>query len=58
MQGNLLSTLKGSRHLVEMLGRGTCFYAGKAWQAILLVPVAPKLKRSDSSTLFCQVCDA
>ena len=57
MQGNLLSLLKGSTHLVEMLGRGTCFYAGKAWQAILLVPVALKLKCSDSLTLFCQVCD-
>ena len=57
MQGNLLSSLKGSSHLVEMLGRGDCCYLGKAWQAILLVPVAPKLKCSDSSTLFCQVCD-
>lgn len=57
MQGNLLSTLKGSAHLVEMLGKGTCVYAGKAWQAILLVPVALKLKCSDSSTIFCQVCD-
>ncbi|DBA95345.1 TPA: hypothetical protein ACH3X3_013231 [Trebouxia sp. C0006] len=54
-EGNFLATLKGSANLVEMLGRKTCFYAEKAWQAILLVPVAPKLKCSDSSMLFCQV---
>lgn len=57
MQGNLLSRLKGSAHLVEMLGRGTCVYAGTAWEAILLVPVAHRLKCSDSLTTFSQVCD-
>ncbi|KAL0037535.1 hypothetical protein WJX77_001411 [Trebouxia sp. C0004] len=54
-EGDLLSRLKGSTHLVEVLGRGTCFHTGKAWLAILLVPVAHKLKCSDSLTLFCQV---
>ena len=49
----LLSLLKGSAHLVKVLGKGTCVYAGKTWQAILLVPVAHKLKCSDSLTLFC-----
>lgn len=30
---------------------------GQAWLAILLVPVAHKLKCSNSLTLFCQICD-
>ena len=57
MQGDVLSRLKGCAHLVKMLGRGTCSYAGKTWTAMLLLPMAHKLKCSDSLMLFCQVCD-
>ncbi|DBA76211.1 TPA: hypothetical protein ACH3X1_009937 [Trebouxia sp. C0004] len=44
MQGNLLSRLKGMAYIVEVLGNGPCFYAGRTWQAILIAPVAQKLK--------------
>ena len=57
MQGILLTRLKGSAHLVEVHATGTCSYAGKTWQTILLAPVARKLNCTDSLTVFSQVCD-
>lgn len=56
MQGNLLSELKGAKHIIELLGRGPCDYLGAKWDAILVAPLVHRLRDVDDLTLFGQVC--
>ena len=44
--------IEGQRSPGDGAGQRTLFYAGKTWQAILLVPVAHKLRCSDFSHYF------
>ena len=55
MQGDLLSRLQDVHHVIRLLGKGTCLFAGKDWQCIMLSPLCQLLTCDDSIKLFAQV---
>ena len=54
-QGQLLATLHGLPHIVKLIGRGTCNYLSRDWNAILISPFVQRLHQSDSLRLVAQV---
>ncbi len=58
MQGDMLSQLKGSDHVIELLGTAQCVYNGATWNAILVAPFVQRLSHKDDLRLFGQVCHA
>ena len=55
MQGDLLSRLQEVNHVIRLLGKGTCEYAGKEWHCVIVSPYCQPLTCDDSVELFAQV---
>ena len=58
MQGDMLSRLKGTAHVIELLGTAQCVYNEATWNAILIAPLVQRLSHKDDPRLFGQVCHA
>jgi|LauGreStaDraftv2_3_1035109.scaffolds.fasta_scaffold194890_1 hypothetical protein len=54
-QGQLLESLQGLPHIIKLIGRGTCNYLSRDWNAILISPFVQRLHQSDSLRLVAQV---
>ena len=58
MQADMLSRLKGTDHVIELLGTAQCVYNGVTWNAMLVAPFVPRLNHKDDVRMFGQVCHA
>lgn len=55
MHGDMLSQLKGTDHVIELLGMSQCVWNGAIWSAIVVMPFVQQLSCKDDLRLFGQV---
>lgn len=55
LEGDLLHELQGTEHIIKLLGRGTCNFAGALWQVVLISPLIRLLVQDDPVKLVAQM---